>query len=73
MAGLGPAFRRWGLVIGELLIPLFPLTLAAAFAFLAFLGRSKADATGAGVDSKSISAGELFDWVLWSYNDEVSF
>lgn len=73
MAGLGPALRRSGLVIGELLIAALFLVLVATLGFLVFLGRSTAEVTGAGIDSRSISAGELFDWVLWSYNDDESF
>lgn len=61
MAGLGPAFLRWGFDIGELLTPVFFLDLAALF-FLAFFESSRFDATGAcGPVSRSISTGELLE------------
>lgn len=66
MAGLGPVFRRWGLVMGELLMLALPLALTALF-FRAFLERSWALGAGAMAGaSRSISMGELLECVLWS-------
>jgi hypothetical protein len=58
IAGLGPAFRRRGFEIGELLIPALPLALAA-FCLLAFLTKSKLLLLGGA--SRSISTGELLE------------
>jgi hypothetical protein len=58
--------------MGELLIADLFLVLAALF-FLAFLDSSKADATGGWAVSRSISMGELFECVLWSYTEPESF
>jgi hypothetical protein len=70
MAGLGPALRRSGFEMGELLIPDFPLALAA-FGLRVFLTRSRLLLGGGG--SRSISTGELLEWLLGSYADELSW
>jgi hypothetical protein len=66
IAGLGPALRRIGLEMGEFLMLVFALALAA-LCFLAFFAKSVLlfNCTVGGI-SRSISTGELLEWVLWS-------
>jgi hypothetical protein len=66
MAGLGPVLRRSGFEMGEFLIPPALLLVLAALFSLAFLDSSMGTTTGACDISRSISMGELFDWVLGS-------
>lgn len=80
-AGLGPVFFRMGFEMGELLT--FDLALAfAALFFRAFFDRSSpvpwltggwgSRAIALSIAAGECSIGELFEWVLWSYADELS-